>query len=187
MNSLKRHSPGKQRRGPSTRACALAQDDSILSFILNKTIALGILAALTAASVAAGQSDPTTQLTALLNNFMAAASHTPPSAADKATFNNFFADDVLYTRATGLVITKAVIMRSLDQPPSPGDPQATYSAEDVTIHAYGNTAIVSFTLVQRLPDNSTKRYRNTGTFLNRERRWQAVAWQATPIASPEKE
>lgn len=143
--------------------------------------------ALLAGSLASAASDPATELTAQLNKFLAAASHTPPSADDKAVFNSFFSDDVLYTRAVGLVITKAVIMRSLDQPPSPGDPQATYSAEDVTVHAYGNTAIVSFVLVQALPDGSTKRYRNTGTFLNRERRWQAVAWQATPIASAEKE
>lgn len=139
------------------------------------------------AASAASKSDAATELTALLNSFLAAASHTPPSAEDKAIFDNFFTDDVLYTRAVGLVITKGVIMRSLDQPPSPSDPQATYSAEDITVHAYGNTAIVAFTLVQQMPDSSTKRYRNTGTFLNREHKWQAVAWQTTPITSAEKE
>jgi hypothetical protein len=136
---------------------------------------------------ARSNSDPVTELTALLNNFLAAASHTPPSAADKATFNQFFDDDVIYTRAVGLVITKQDIMKSLDEPPSPGDPVATYSAEDITIHAYGNTAILAFTLVQKLPDTSTKRFRNTGTFMNRNHGWRAVAWQATSVAVAKNE
>jgi hypothetical protein len=132
---------------------------------------------------ARSNSDPVTELTSQLNNFLAAASHTPPSAADKAVFNQFFDDDVLYTRAVGAVITKQEIMKSLDEPPSPGDPEATYSAEDVTIHAYGNTAIVAFTLVQKVSDGSVKKFRNTGTFMNRNHGWRAVAWQATPVAA----
>ena len=148
-----------------------------------KRAVAGLAVALICATLgsAASKSHSSTELTALLNNFLAAASHTPPSAADKNTFNQFFADDVIYTRAAGVVITKGDIMRSLDEPPSPSDPQATYSAEDITVREYGKVAVVAFRLVQKLSDGSAKNFRNTGTFVNREHRWQAVAWQATPM------
>ena len=150
------------------------------------SLALAVAVLCSTLQWAKSNSDPVTELTAQLNNFLVAASHRSPSAADKATFNQFFDDDVIYTRAVGLLITKHEIMKSLDEPPGPGDPVATYSAEDVTIHAYGNTAIVAFTLVQKLPDGSTKRFRNTGTFMNRNHGWRAVAWQATPVTAAEK-
>jgi len=140
-----------------------------------------IVLTLAAASFARTMPDPKPQLIAMLNNFLAAASHTPPSAADKNTFDQFFADDVIYTRAAGVLITKTEIMHSLDEPPSPSDPVATYSAEDITVHEYGDVAVVAFRLVQKLSDGSTKNFRNTGTFLKRDHRWQAVAWQATAI------
>ena len=147
---------------------------------MTKAIAIIVLV-LAAVSYASSSPDPKPQLIAMLNKFLAAASHSPPSAADKNIFDQFFADDVIYTRAAGLVITKADIMRSLDEPPSPGDPAATYSAEDITVHEYGDVAVVAFRLVQKLGDGSAKNFRNTGTFISRNHRWQAVAWQATPI------
>ena len=149
---------------------------------MNKAIAI-LLLAFGVACFAKTAPDPKPQLIAMLNNFLAAASHTPASATDKAVFDQFFADDVIYTRAAGLVITKADIMRSLDEPPSPSNPVATYSAEDVTFHDYGNVAVVAFRLVQKLSDRSTKQFRNTGTFVNRNHKWQVVAWQATAIPS----
>ena len=63
--------------------------------------------------------------------------------------------------------------------------KTTYSAEDITVHDYGDTAIVAFQLVARTehPDGKveTGNYRNTGTFLRRNGRWQVVAWQSTKI------
>ena len=44
----------------------------------------------------------TAEVTALLREFMAGA-----GSGDRAIFEKFFADDVIYTRATGVVITKA--------------------------------------------------------------------------------
>src|SRR5437868_4460769 len=122
---------------------------------LKKIIGMALLA-LTVVSFAKPKSEAAPPLIAMLNNFLAAASHAPPTVADKEIFNQFFADDVIYTRATGVVITKAEIMHSLDQPPSAGDPVASYSAEDVTVKQYGNVAIIAFRLVQKLPDGSNK-------------------------------
>ena len=126
-------------------------------------------------------------LTRQLNEFLTAASHSPASAADKRVFDSFFADDVIYTRASGAVITKTDIMKSLDAPPPPGSPASVYSSEDVTVRrpaGANGVAIVAFRLVQRLSDGTTNRYRNTGAFVLRNGRWQAAAWQATPIPKP---
>ena len=122
-----------------------------------------------------------------LSEFLTAASHSPASAADKRVFDSFFADDVIYTRGSGAVISKTDIMKSLDAPPAAGSPTSAYSSEDVTVRrtaGANGVAIVAFRLVQRLGDGTINRYRNTGTFVLRNGRWQAVAWQATPIPKP---
>lgn len=125
------------------------------------------------------------EVTTLLREFMDAAGR-----GDRAVFDKFFADDVIYTRATGVVITKADIMASLGKAPSATDAKTTYSAEDIVVHEYGGTVVVAFRLVGRSERKDgkveTAFYRNTGTFLQRDGRWQAVAWQATKIAEPAK-
>ncbi len=122
------------------------------------------------------------ELTDMLNQFMRDAGTNNP-----AGFDRFFADDVIYTRSAGSLTTKADIMKSVSnaRPPRP-DAITTFSAEDITIHEYGDTAIVAFRLVSNVehgagtPPTITT-YRNTGTFLRRNGKWQAVAWQATKI------
>ncbi|HKV23906.1 MAG TPA: nuclear transport factor 2 family protein [Candidatus Acidoferrum sp.] len=122
------------------------------------------------------------ELTTLLQRFMDAAGR-----GDRAVFGQFFAEDVIYTRATGAVITKQEIMANLPNTPARGGPdeKTTYSASDITIHLYRDAAVVAFQLEGRTkrPDGSlvTNHYRNTGTFLRRDGRWQVVAWQATKI------
>jgi len=95
---------------------------------------------------------------------------------------------VIYTRATGVVITKASIMESLGKSAPASEGKSTYSAEDITVHEYGDTVIVAFRLEGRTGHADgrveTAHYRNTGTFLQRNGRWQAVAWQATKISEP---
>jgi ketosteroid isomerase-like protein len=125
------------------------------------------------------------QVTALLREFMAGA-----GSADRAIFEKFFADDVIYTRATGVVITKADIMGNLGKPAPASEGKSSYSAEDITVHEYGETVIVAFRLEGRTVHDDGKvelaHYRNTGTFLRRNGRWQAVAWQATKISDTDK-
>jgi len=145
--------------------------------------------ALVLCSVATGsafaQTKAAEEVTALLREFMAAA-----GSGDRAIFEKFFADDVIYTRASGVVITKASIMASLGKPAPASEGKSTYSAEDITVHEYGDTVIVAFRLEGRTEHSDgkveTAHYRNTGTFLRRNGRWQAVAWQATKISEPAK-
>jgi ketosteroid isomerase-like protein len=131
------------------------------------------------------QTKAAAEVTELLREFMAGA-----GSGDSAIFEKFFADDVIYTRATGVVITKADIMQSLGKPAPASEGKSSYSAEDITVHEYGDTVIVAFRLEGRTVHDDGKvelaHYRNTGTFLRRNGRWQAVAWQATKINEPVK-
>src|SRR3954467_14775969 len=136
---------------------------------MRKLLTIALLLLATVPGLA--QTKPEAELKQLLNSFLAAASHTPASAADKQMFNRFFADDVLYTRSAGVLITKQDIMKSLDEPTDPKEPTATYSAADVTVHPYGNLAIVAFKLVQKTSDGKTTEYRNNGTFQRRKGQW----------------
>jgi ketosteroid isomerase-like protein len=133
---------------------------------------------------ASAQTKATEEVTALLREFIAGA-----GSGDRAIFEKFFADDVIYTRATGAVITKADIMGSLGKPAA-SEEKSSYSAEDITVHEYGDTVIVAFRLEGRTEHGDGKveqaHYRNTGTFLRRNVRWQAVAWQATKISDTGK-
>ena len=149
-----------------------------------RTIAFSVLM-LAAVAAGAQAASAETQLKSLLNNFLAAASHSPASAEDKKTFDRFFAEDVIYTRSAGVVISKGDIMKSFDEPPAKDPRQGTFSAEDVVVHQYGDVAVVAFKLVQKLSDGARNEFRNTGTFQKRDGRWQAIAWQSTKIPRQE--
>ena len=132
----------------------------------------------------AGPQDATTQqVTQLVRDFLA---NVPKN--DPKVFQEFFADDVIYTRATGLTIAKADILKNIDVRAT-NDPQMTYEADDFTVHPYGEMVVVNFRLIAHNIDNgkpTTGYYRNTGTFLKRNGKWQAVAWQATKVPEASK-
>src|SRR5918997_227125 len=83
-------------------------------------------------------------LKGLLNEFLAGASRN-----DAAVHERFWADDLIYTGSTGRRVGKADIMRDVRSAPAPkpGDPSTVYTAEDVRIQQYGDTAVVAFRLV----------------------------------------
>jgi ketosteroid isomerase-like protein len=99
---------------------------------------------------------------------------------DRKIFEQFFADDVIYTRSAGVTVTKADILKNINVRAA-SEPEATYDADDFTVHPYGSMAVVNFRLIQH-NGNETNYFRNTGTFLKRSGKWQAVAWQATKAA-----
>jgi ketosteroid isomerase-like protein len=130
----------------------------------------------------AQQTDPPDEvlLENLLHEFLEGASEN-----DFEVHYNFWADDLIYTSATGERITKADILNGLSVSDEPDENRAAYSAEDIRINVYGETAVVAFRLIAEVPLNSGKtelmEFHNTGTFLKRDGKWQAVAWQATQI------
>jgi uncharacterized protein YciI len=122
------------------------------------------------------------ELTALVEAFLAGASRNDASVHEK-----FWAEDLVYTRAAGERVTRADILRDVRAaaPSGPGDPATAYTAEDVRVRQYGDTAVVAFRLVATTGEGSSaevQRFLNTGTFVKRGGRWQAVAWQATRMA-----
>lgn len=121
------------------------------------------------------------ELTKLLNDFLAGASRN-----DAAMHERFWADDLIYTSALGVRRGKAEIMENVRsaEPPKPEEGTAVYTAEDIRIQQYGDTAIVAFRLVgttDKAGKKEVANYFNTGTFLKRGGQWQVVAWQATKI------
>ena len=127
------------------------------------------------------------ELTRLLNEFLAGASRN-----DAAVHERFWADELIYTGSSGRRVGKADIMRDVRAapPPKPGDPVTTYTAEDVRIRLYGDTAIVAFRLVgttEKDGQAQVDKFLNTGTFLKRGGVWQAVSWQATKLPRPEED
>ena len=127
------------------------------------------------------------ELETLLKDFLAGASQN-----DAEIHNNFWADDLIYTGSTGRRVGKTEIMRDIRAAPAPGpeDPKIIYTAEDIRIQQYGNTAIVAFRLVgTTIKDGQTEiaYYLNSGTFLKRNNIWQVVCWQATKVPAEREE
>jgi len=144
-----------------------------------KLIVLMLLSTAGGLSRAAVAAPDAAELTRLLNEFLAGASRDDIKAHER-----FWADDLIYTRSAGVRTNKQEILESVRAgPESPGEPAVTYSAEDVRIHQYGDTAIVAFRLVGKSAGEkpATQDYLNTGTFLKRHGEWRAVAWQATKV------
>jgi ketosteroid isomerase-like protein len=124
------------------------------------------------------------ELVSLLNEFLAGASHN-----DIAVHDRFWADDLIYTRSSGVRTNKADMMRNLrnSSAPKPDDPRTVYTAEDIQIHQYGETAVVAFRLVATTTKGTStevSNYLNTGTFVKHSGEWRAVAWQSTVMAKP---
>ena len=151
-----------------------------------KRIFLSIIILLSLTCVLRGQrsAPDAPELTKLLQDFLAGAGRN-----DAGIHERFWADDLIYTASAGRRIGKADILREVREegPPKPGDGSTVYSAEEIRIQQYGDTAIVAFRLVATTDKGGKKEiknYLNTGTFLKRNGKWQAVSWQATVV--PEK-
>jgi ketosteroid isomerase-like protein len=123
------------------------------------------------------------EISAALENFLA-------HVEDPATHENWWADDLVYTGSSGKVTTKQEIVKSVREgaakPKDPKETPSKFDAEDVKVSQFGDVAVLTFRLVQR-EGEKVNYYRNTGTLVKRDGRWQVVAWQATkaPEYKPE--
>jgi ketosteroid isomerase-like protein len=148
-----------------------------------KRILFSFLSLLMATAVRAQTAPDAPELTKLLQDFLAGASRN-----DIAMHDRFWADELVYTSALGRRKGKADIMHELREEtkatPKPDEGTAIYTAEDIRVQQYGDTAVVAFRLVATTDKSGTKsvaNYFNTGTFLKRNGKWQAIAWQATAL------
>lgn len=153
-----------------------------------KTLPLIAIVILIAAGNVFAQTAPDgAHLTSRLNEFLAGASRN-----DASIHEDFWADDLIYTRSAGRRVTKADVMRDVRNAPAPkpGDPVMIYSAEDIRIQQYGDTAIVAFRLVAETDAGGKKSVAyllNSGTFVKRDGKWRVVNWQSTRMARSEEE
>lgn len=146
---------------------------------MKRVISSAILVLLVSANVLAQNAPDAAELTKLLNDFLAGASRN-----DAAVHDRFWADDLIYTRSAGRRVSKADVMQDVRNAPAPKptDPKPVYTAEDIRIQQYGDTAVVAFRLVATTEAAGAKQVANllnSGTFVKRDGKWQVVNWQST--------
>lgn len=154
---------------------------------MNRILSSAIAVLMLAFAVHAQTAPDAGELTRLLKEFLDGASRN-----DAAIHDRFWAEDLIYTGSSGRRRSKADVMRDVRSAPAPkpGDPTTTFTAEDIRIQQYGDTAIVAFRLVgttKSAEKTEVGNYLNTGTFLKRKGKWQVVSWQATKVPRPEEE
>ena len=144
--------------------------------MLRAIIALAAALFLTTGAAAQDAAPDVAELKRLLAWFLDGASRN-----DVAVHERFWAEELVYTRSAGVRTNKAEILADVRKGADPAEPPTAYSAEDVSVQQYGDTAIVAFRLVGKLGGDSpeTQNFLNTGTFLRRNGEWRAIAWQAT--------
>lgn len=145
--------------------------------MLQRITALIVTLLLSASAAAQQDAAPDAdELKRLLTYFLDGASRN-----DLAVHERFWADELVYTRSAGVRTDKAEILAELRKGADPSEPPTTYTAEDIRIRQFGDTAIVAFRLVGQVGGDSpeTLNFLNTGTFLKRNGEWRAIAWQAT--------
>jgi hypothetical protein len=120
------------------------------------------------------------ELEELLDDFLQGASVNNAEMHDR-----FWAEDLIYTSSAGERITKADIMNGFDSDqPTTDESSPQYGYEELQILVFDDTAVVAFQLVSTEGEGDSLEvmtYYNTGTFINRNDQWRAVAWQATRI------
>jgi len=154
---------------------------------MKTTISATLLLLLLTVTTLAQTAPDAAELTKLLNDFLAGASRN-----DAAIHERFWADDLIYTRSAGARVNKAEVMRGVRSAPAPKptDPKTVYTAEDIRIQQYGDTAVVAFRLVATTETGATKNVANllnSGTFVKRDGKWQVVNWQSTRMPRTEAE
>lgn len=124
------------------------------------------------------QSDLKTELTETIETFLYGASINDPQAHAE-----FWADGLTYTSSRGTRYGKEALMQGL-QGVEASDPEQVntwYGAENIEIKPLTDAVIVNFTLTSATDGTVTDRFYNTGVFVKRDGRWQALNWNATAV------
>src|SRR6185437_6348816 len=154
---------------------------------MKRLVSATLLLLFVTGAVCAQTAPDAAELTKLLNDFLAGASRN-----DAAIHERFWADDLIYTRSAGRRVNKAEVMHDVRTTPAPKptDPITVYTAEDIQIQQYGNTAVVAFRLVATTHIGEAihvANLLNSGTFVKRDGKWQVVNWQSTRMPRTEAE
>lgn len=117
-----------------------------------------------------------TEIRMLLDVFLEGA-----GTGNYATHDRFWAEELIYTSSAGLRFGKQEIMDGLDpEADNSAEPDQIYSADEVHISVYGDTAVLAFRLVARdVETGAITTFLNSGTLRKSEGEWRVVLWQAT--------
>lgn len=129
-------------------------------------------------SLAIAQNPQEQVLADLVNEFLA-------KVDSREMHDRFWDEDLIYTSAAGNRHGKEKIMAGFtsENRAAESGNKTTYTAEDMKVRVYGETAVVTFKLVAKNPDGSVHEYLNSGTFVNRKGNWKVINWQATKAAN----
>ncbi|MGM0907288.1 MAG: nuclear transport factor 2 family protein [Pseudomonadota bacterium] len=110
--------------------------------------------------------------------FLYGASINSPKAHDR-----FWAEELTYTSSSGNRFGKDHLMSGMENAKAkdPEEVEVWYEAEDIEVKQFGDTVVFNFTLTAEEEGKVTKYYYNTGVLIERDRRWQAVNWNATEV------
>jgi len=101
---------------------------------------------------------------------------------DKSAFERYTADTYIETDFNGAVTTRARILDNFLTPPASMKP--TFELQDVQVHVYGDTAVMSSRGIYRAEANGqkiTNSFRTTDVWLRRDGRWQLIASHGSQI------
>ena len=104
--------------------------------------------------------------------------------ADYAALDRLLADDLTYTHSTAKLDTKATYLEPLV---SGRTRYQSLEPSDVQVRVYGTTGVVtgilrSVALVAGKESRTDMRF--TNVWVQRDGRWQMVAWQSTRLPEP---
>lgn len=158
------------------RICRLSLGPVAIGVLL-----LGLLLAAPAAArdgETMDESRVVSRITAMLQDFLA-------NVGEAAAHDRFWAADLVYTSSGGVMNSKPGILKGFDAPPAspaaPAEPEVRYSAEDILVRPFDDSAALTFRLVAHAADGTRTQFRNSGMLVNRDGQWQVVTWQATRI------
>ncbi|WP_185960761.1 nuclear transport factor 2 family protein [Aliidiomarina halalkaliphila] len=104
------------------------------------------------------------------------------SVGDPAIHDDFWADELIYTSSNGTRFGKAELMAGMEgREPTPSDEVTVwYHADDTYVDYVQGVGILNFVLVARNKETGEEeRFLNSGVFVFRDMRWQAINWHAT--------
>lgn len=101
---------------------------------------------------------------------------------DKAAFSRLVADDLTMVHSNGEIFGKAQEM-SVMRSSTPDRPLPTLGLEDTQVRGYGDSAVLTGSLVERNGATVLLRLRFTNVYARKAGRWQLVAGQLTKAST----
>ncbi len=146
----------------------------VLSLVFVPTLALAQKQPTQAKQAPAGASAVEQQILQLEQGWSAAG-----QKHDKAFLQKLYAEEYLYTNSDGALANKAEDIAGMDKVKF-----VSFKLEDMKVHVYGNTAVVTGLNTIHAMDGTkdiSGPYRFTDVFVNRDGRWQVVATQSSKV------